>query len=63
MGKIIKSETEWKSILTPQAYQVLRKHGTERAFSGEYNDHHEDGKFLKPFPPKLWRRLLTRVFL
>ena len=45
MGKIIKSETEWKSILTPQAYQVLRKHGTERAFSGEYNDNHEDGKY------------------
>jgi hypothetical protein len=45
MEKIVKSEDEWKKELTPQAFQVLRKHGTERAFSGEYNDNHEQGKY------------------
>ena len=34
--KIVKPETEWKTELTPEQYQVMRKHGTERAFSGEY---------------------------
>lgn len=45
MEKIVKTEEEWKTMLSPQAFQVLRKHGTERAFSGEYNDNHEDGKY------------------
>ena len=45
MEKIIKTEEEWKTLLSPQAYQVLRKHGTERAFSGEYNDNHSEGKY------------------
>lgn len=34
--KIEKSEEEWKKSLTPEAYQVLRRHGTERAFTGAY---------------------------
>ena len=46
MEKIIKSETEWKAELNTQTFQVLRKHGTERAFSGEYNDHHDDGTYV-----------------
>ena len=34
--KIEKTEAEWKEILTPQQFSVLRKKGTERAFSGDY---------------------------
>ncbi len=32
--KIHKNEEEWKKILTPEQFDVTRKHGTERAFSG-----------------------------
>ncbi len=41
--KVIKSEEEWKKILTPEQYRVLRKSGTERAFTGEYNDFYKEG--------------------
>jgi peptide-methionine (R)-S-oxide reductase len=35
-----KSDDEWKKELTPEQYEVLRNHGTERAFTGPYwNDH------------------------
>jgi peptide-methionine (R)-S-oxide reductase len=36
--KIFKTEEEWKKILTPEQFNVLRKNGTERAFSGAYHD-------------------------
>lgn len=41
--KITKTETEWKEILTPEQFQVTRKHGTERAFTGEYHDYKGKG--------------------
>ncbi len=36
-GKVTKSDVEWEKLLTPRQYEVTRKHGTERAFSGEHH--------------------------
>lgn len=41
--KIIKSDEEYRAILSPEAYHVAREHGTERAFTGQYYDFKEDG--------------------
>ena len=45
MEKIAKPDSEWKAQLTPEQYQVTRKHGTERAFTGEYHDSKERGTY------------------
>jgi peptide-methionine (R)-S-oxide reductase len=43
MTIVKKTDAEWQKELSPQQYKVTRKKGTERAFSGEYWDHHERG--------------------
>lgn len=42
-NKLIKSEDEWKESLSEEEYYVCRMKGTERAFTGKYWDHKEDG--------------------
>ena len=44
--KLVKSEAEWKKELTPEEYYVLREKGTERAFTGEFNGHKENGTYV-----------------
>ncbi|MEZ0006289.1 peptide-methionine (R)-S-oxide reductase [Flavobacterium sp. 28YEA47A] len=45
-GQVQKTDAEWKKELTPEQYEVLRKKGTERAFTGEYYNHFEKGKYV-----------------
>ncbi|MCC7533074.1 MAG: peptide-methionine (R)-S-oxide reductase MsrB [Bacteroidia bacterium] len=44
-NKIEKTEEEWKQILTPMQFEILRKKGTERPFSGEYENFWDKGKY------------------
>ena len=40
------TDRDWKEMLTREQYDVLRKGGTERAFTGEYWDNHDEGIYL-----------------
>jgi peptide methionine sulfoxide reductase msrA/msrB len=44
--KIVKSDVEWKKILTPKQYYILREHGTERPFSSELYEVKEEGTYI-----------------
>jgi peptide-methionine (R)-S-oxide reductase len=44
--QITKTDAEWKAELTPEQYYVLRKAGTERAFSSPLNNNHEEGTYV-----------------
>ena len=46
MEKIVKTEAEWKAELTPEQFNILRKHGTERAFTGPHHDSKEPGTYV-----------------
>ena len=43
--KIVKTEAEWRKQLTAEQFEVARRKGTERAFSGRYWDNHAAGKY------------------
>jgi peptide-methionine (R)-S-oxide reductase len=43
--KVVKPDSEWKKELTPEQFEVARKHGTERAFTGEYWDTKDQGVY------------------
>jgi peptide-methionine (R)-S-oxide reductase len=45
VDKVIKTDEEWKKQLTPEQYEVARKKGTERAFSGKYYKQHDAGTY------------------
>ena len=45
MEKIIKTDDEWRQILTEEQFRVARKHGTEPAFSGALYDKHDAGTY------------------
>lgn len=39
------TEEEWRQRLTPEQYEVLRRKGTERPFTGKYVENHDDGTY------------------
>jgi peptide-methionine (R)-S-oxide reductase len=43
--KIVKTEAEWRRLLTDEQFHVTRRKGTERAFAGAYWNHHGDGVY------------------
>lgn len=40
-----KTDAEWKQALSPDAYRVLRQHGTEPPFQNEYDHHRASGSY------------------
>jgi peptide methionine sulfoxide reductase msrA/msrB len=44
--KVAKSDDEWKKVLTPKQYYILREQGTERPFTSEHYNNHEQGVFI-----------------
>lgn len=45
MDKLKKSDYEWLRVLSPEVFRVCRQKGTERPFTGKYNDFKQPGKY------------------
>ena len=43
--QVVKSDEEWRAQLSPEQYEVLRRKGTERPWSGKYVANHDDGVY------------------
>ena len=45
LEKVVKTDAEWRTLLTPEQYKVTRRQATERACSGAFHDNHEAGVY------------------
>ncbi len=46
ISRVVHTDAEWRRLLTPAQYEVLRKAGTERAYTGKYWNEHRAGRYL-----------------
>jgi len=46
MSKVVKTDAEWREQLTPEQYRVARQKGTERPFTGEYEQVWAEGRYF-----------------
>lgn len=44
--KVARTEAEWRTILSPEEYRILRQKGTERAYTGKYDHHFKEGTYV-----------------
>jgi peptide-methionine (R)-S-oxide reductase len=45
VARVVKTDDEWRKLLPEESFYVTRHEGTERPYSGKYNDHHADGLY------------------
>jgi peptide-methionine (R)-S-oxide reductase len=45
VATIVRTDEEWRRLLSAESFTVTRREGTERPYSGQYNDHHADGLY------------------